>query len=75
MLMILPLRNLNEFTLREASIVLPWAVDVVFGVSKEFNPMCNPTSNTRNREEHWEHIGWETHCAVNQTAVKVNVRV
>ena len=31
--MILSLGDINEITLGEASVVLPWSVDVVFGVS------------------------------------------
>lgn len=48
--MILSLGDIDEITLREASVILPWSVDVVLRVSQEFYPVSNPASHTRNCE-------------------------
>ena len=48
--MLLSLGNLNKLSLRMSNIVLPRPVDIVLRVSKELNPMGNPSSNTGNSE-------------------------
>lgn len=64
MFMILSLSNLNKFSLGETNIVLSWSVDVVLIISKKFYPMSYPSCHSGNSEKNWEHIGWETHCAI-----------
>lgn len=48
--MVRSLGDIDEFTLGVASVVLPWSVDVVLGVSQEFYPVSDPASHTRNCE-------------------------
>ena len=64
-----------EVTSVMSDVVLSRSNDLVFGVIEEFAPMGKPAYNSRNHEKDWEHIGGESHCLVNNSAIEVNVGV
>lgn len=57
------------------NIVLSWPDNFVFGIIKELVPMSKPSHHSRDHEEHWEHIGWESHSFIDDSTVKVHIRI
>lgn len=56
-------------------VVLSRSDDVVFLVIEVFHPVSEPSCDSRDSEEYWEHICWESHCSVDDTRVEVDVWV
>ena len=57
------------------NIVLTRTHDLILRVIQKFIPMSQPTDNTRNHEKDREHVSREAHCLVNNSTVKVHVRI
>lgn len=55
--------------------MLSWPDDFVFWVVKELAPVGQPSYASWNHEKHWEHVSREPHCFVNDSTVKVNIRI
>ncbi len=72
---ILAFRRVHKVSLPIACIVLPRAVDVVFRVVEELDPVGDPAHHARNGEQDGVHVGGETHCSVDQSRIEVNIRI
>lgn len=57
------------------NIMLSWSDDFIFWIVEELAPMSKPSDTSWNHEKNWEHVSWESHCFVNDSAVEINVRV
>lgn len=66
---------LYEGSLAITDIVLPWSIDIVFRIIKEFNPVGNPSCNSGNSKEDRVHISGETHSSINEPRIEVNVGI
>lgn len=58
-----------------ALVILSGTDNVVFLVGLVLDPMSDPPSNSGNSEKYWEHVSGESHRAVDDTTVEVNIRV
>ena len=75
MLVVTPLGQIHKLALGVSSVVLSWSVDVVLRIGQKLHPMSDPSDHSRNSEQDREHISWEAHRPVDQSTVKINVRV
>lgn len=58
-----------------SDIILSWSDNLVFGVIEEFIPMGEPSDNSRNHEQDWEHVSWESHSFIDNATVEIDIRI
>ena len=75
--------HLDVFSGGFTLVILTRSDDVVFLIIEVFVPIynyliipvCQPTSNSRDSEQHWEHVSRESHGSVDNSRVEINVGI
>jgi hypothetical protein len=67
--------NVDISFIGESLVVLSGSDNLVFRVRNEFIPVRKPACYSGNREQHREHIRWESHGFVDNSRIEINVRV
>jgi len=67
--------HLHIITSIMPNIMLSRSNNFIFRIIQKLVPMSQPSNNSGNHEENWEHISWKSHCFVNNSTIKIYIRI